>query len=986
MLQIWSFLSALTIASCYGVITLRAPTMLPIRAISRMLRGSFPYLVVASLLGQSLSASASELPAKRIPWTTSRILGTAEAPPPYRAERTYPQLQFRNPVEFVPMPGTDQMVLLEQRGPVYVFPKSGEAAKAELIFDLKKELPQHHESYGMVFHPQFQKNRKVYICYITKPEVDGGTHVSEFTLPDTKPLHIDPKSERLIISWRSGGHNGGSLHFGPDGMLYISAGDSGPASPPDPIRTGQNLGDLMSAISRIDVDHPADGKLYSIPSDNPFLKTPGARPELWCYGLRNPWKMSFDPVTGALWVGDVGWEIWELVYKIQRGANYGWSVMEGPQVVHPNDPVGPTPITPPTYAHSHSEARSITGGYVYRGKKYPDLVGKYIHGDWVSGKVWALREVKDGKPEVQEIANTALPIICFGEDQDRELYIVSYDGTIFSLQANKSNAVTTSFPKKLSETGLFYSTAKNQIAEGVLPYDINMEMWSDGTGAERFIGLPGNSIISKFLKGDFSKGETQGAWRFPTNAVFARTVYVEMEKGNPTTRRRLETQILHNTGDDWRAYSYHWTKDQKDAVLYDGDGKEETFQIKDPATGKTSPWTWRYSTRSECMVCHLTRTGTIHSFAPFQIDREVKQAGAARNQMDILKGLGLFEYPTPAYTRMASLKDEAASVNDRARAYLHVNCSHCHRFGGSGASTIDFRWEMTNDKILAIDVTPTQGTFGLDNPHVITPGRPQDSVLMYRFAKLGRGHMPYLGAQEIDPTAFKLLDRWISEMKSGESKPSVNSQPSTPSQTLAAVCSLECEPAKWSAQERDELIHHGLASSQQEIRDLFERFIPRDQRARTLGTSIRPKDILSFKGDAARGRSLFMNSGGLQCAQCHQLNGTGRSFGPDLSAIGRKYDRAKILENILEPSKNIDPAFKTYTVETKDDLAYTGFLLSRTPNEIQLKDANAQVIKLAGKDITNVQEQKLSAMPEMLLQSLTAQEAADLVEFLYSLK
>ncbi|MCD6049931.1 MAG: hypothetical protein K0Q55_1334, partial [Verrucomicrobia bacterium] len=629
---------------------------------------------------------------------------------------------------------------------------------------------------------------------------------------------------------------------------------------------------------------------------------------------------------------------------------------------------------------------------VYRGKKYPDLIGKYIHGDWVTGKIWALREVKDGKPEVQEIASTPIPIICFGEDHQRELYIVSYDGGIFELLPSKTTAIATSFPKKLSDTGLFYSTAKHQMAEGVLPYDINTEMWSDGTSAERFIALPGTNNISKFLKGDFSKGETKDAWRFPTNTVFARTVYVELEKGNPATRRRLETQILHNTGDDWKAYSYHWTKDQKDAVLYDGDGKEETYQVKDSAIGKTHPWTWRYSNRTECMVCHLTRTGTIHSFAAFQLDREITQAGNKRNQMDLLKKLGLFEHPVPKYQRMASLTDESASVNDRARAYLHVNCSHCHRFGGSGASTVDFRWEMTNEKMLAIDAPPSQGTFGLDNPHVITAGRPHESVLLYRFAKLGRGHMPYLGAQEVDVTALKLLERWVRELKSTNTTNTAAfsfTQPAkldTTSQTLAAICSLEGEPQKWSAQERDALIQQGLASTRLEIRDLFERFLPSDKRSRTLGTNIRPNDILSLKGNAERGRALFLSTTGLQCTQCHQLNGIGRSFGPDLSTIGRKYDRAKILENLIEPSRNIDPAFKSYSIETKDDLAYSGFLLSRTTKEIQLKDANAQIIKLDAKNVDKVQEQKLSAMPEMLLQSLTAQEAADLVEFLYSLK
>lgn len=930
------------------------------------------------------SAYSYELPAKREPWVTSRIVGSSEAPPPYRAERLHPNLQFRNPVEMVALPDSNTWLVIEQRGPIYALQNDG---TTNLVIDIKRELPGAQEVYGFAFHPKFKENRKVYICYINKPEVEDNTHVSEFILPAGQTLKIDPKSERLLITWRSGGHNGGSIKFGPDGMLYMSAGDSGPASPPDAFKTGQNISDLLSAISRIDVDHPSNGKPYSIPSDNPFLKTPGARPELWCYGLRNPWRMSFDSVTGALWVGDVGWEIWEMVYKIQRGANYGWSVWEGPQMIHPDLPLGPTPVTPPTHVHSHSEARSITGGYVYRGKKFPDLVGRYIYGDWVTGKIWALQEKKNGKPEVHEIANTGLSIICFGESNEHELTVVSYDGGIYELKPNRVTAVATSFPRKLSDTGIFRSTKKHQPAEGVLPYDINVEMWSDGTFAERFIGLPGTSKIGKFDKGDFSKGETQGAWRFPTNTVFAKTIYLEQERGNPASRRRLETQVLHYTGDDWKAYSYHWNKEQTDAVLFDGEGREETYQIKDAASGKSQVWVWRYSNRTECMVCHLTRTGTIHSFASFQLDKPAKQSGNSENQLEILKQLGLFEHPVPAYKRMAAITDEAAPLNDRARAYLHVNCSHCHRFGGSGASTIDFRWEMENDKILAIDTAPTQGTFGLTNPHVITAGNPQESVLMYRFSKLGRGHMPYLGSQEIDTTALKLLARWIRDLPGGKKSditPTLD-KAETPSQTLATLTALELEPQKWSLQERDAFIQIGLASKKPEIHELFERFLSTTQRSKTLGTSIRPESILSLKGDKERGRSIFF-SATLQCTQCHQLQGTGRSFGPDLSKIGSKYDRAKLLENILEPSKTIDPAFRSYMVETKGDLVYSGFVLSRTPKEIQLKDANAQIIKLVMSEVSKVQEQKLSAMPEMLLQNLTAQEAADLIEFLASLK
>ena len=197
-----------------------------------------------------------------------------------------------------------------------------------------------------------------------------------FPRHDTDPPRCDPKSEKVLITWLAGGHNGGDLHFGNDGYLYISTGDGASPNPPDRSNTGQDISDLLSSILRIDVDHEDKDRPYAIPADNPFIKTPKARPEVWAYGFRNPWRMSFDRPTGDLWVGDVGWELWEMIYRVKRGGNYGWSVMEGPQAVRPESKRGPTPILPPNLAFPHTEAASITGGYVYRGNKLKELQGR----------------------------------------------------------------------------------------------------------------------------------------------------------------------------------------------------------------------------------------------------------------------------------------------------------------------------------------------------------------------------------------------------------------------------------------------------------------------------------------------------------------------------------------------------------------------------------------------------------------------------------
>jgi len=315
---------------------------------------------------------------KRVPWTTSRLVGSPDPPLPYVVKRVFPKLHFKEPLDMANTPAIDRLFVAEQYGKIYSFKNDPGIEQPDLVIDLHKEIPALTQVYGMVFHPGFETNRFVYICYVLKDGLPDGTHVSRFTMNRTDPPQIDPTTEKLIITWISGGHNGGCLKFGTDGYLYISTGDAASPDPPDPSNTGQDIKDLLSSILRVDVDHSEEGKAYRVPLDNPFAQTPGARPEVWAYGLRNPWRMSIDRQTGALWVADVGWELWELVYRVERGGNYGWSIVEGPQSVKPNGRPGPTPILPPTVYHPHSEAASITGGNVYRGGRLPELVGVYI--------------------------------------------------------------------------------------------------------------------------------------------------------------------------------------------------------------------------------------------------------------------------------------------------------------------------------------------------------------------------------------------------------------------------------------------------------------------------------------------------------------------------------------------------------------------------------------------------------------------------------
>jgi hypothetical protein len=285
---------------------------------------------------------------KRIPLTTSRVIGSPEPPPPYRARRVYPNLKLDYPVAIVQQPGSDRFLIITQGSP-YAPTTILRVKDSPDIVDTEKLLAYDGVAYSIVFHPKFDKNGYVYIGMngpSSAPSEAKKTRVLRYTMERSPPYRLDPKSETLILEWPADGHNGGALAFGHDGMLYVTSGDG--TSDSDTHIVGQDLSKLTAKVLRIDVDHPDAGKSYSVPKDNPFVGVEDVRPETWAYGLRNPWRMTVDARTGRLWVGNNGQDLWEQAYLIEKGANYGWSVMEGSHPFYPNRKAGPTPFSKPT--------------------------------------------------------------------------------------------------------------------------------------------------------------------------------------------------------------------------------------------------------------------------------------------------------------------------------------------------------------------------------------------------------------------------------------------------------------------------------------------------------------------------------------------------------------------------------------------------------------------------------------------------------------
>ena len=279
---------------------------------------------------------------------------------------------------------------------------------------------------GLAFHPDYGSNGRFFINYT---HADGSTVVSEFRVTDD-PYVADPASERQLLKipqpYRN--HNGGGVVFGPDGYLYIGMGDGG--SQNDPENRAQDLQSLLGKILRIDVNQ---GDPYGIPADNPFVGNESARNEIWSLGWRNPWRFSFDPVTNDMFIGDVGQNVWEEISFQPAdvgGLNYGWRIFEG-STCYLDDCNTPN-LVPPIGEYDHSGGHcSITGGYIYRGSRHPDLYGNYIFSDFCSGQIWRLFQNLDGSWDQAEIGEIEINVASFGVDVDGEIYVLGLDGSVF---------------------------------------------------------------------------------------------------------------------------------------------------------------------------------------------------------------------------------------------------------------------------------------------------------------------------------------------------------------------------------------------------------------------------------------------------------------------------------------------------------------------------------------------------------------------------
>ena len=638
-------------------------------------------------------------------------------------------------------------------------------------------------------------------------------------------------------------------------------------------------------------------------------------------------------------------------------------------------PAGPTPIQPPLWSLPHTEGASITGGRFYRGSALPELRDHHIFGDFESGKIWSILWRDGAVVSRGELTRTTHRLVAFANDLQGEVCCTDFGGGgIHRLVRNTAKVVPGSFPHLLSEAGLFRSITKLDPAPGVEPYRMAAPSWADHAQADIAIAIPGSGTAS-----------TSDKATVPDGTVFTRTLTMEMKAGDPASARRIETQLLHLEGSRWNAYTYRWNDGQTDAELVPKEGAERKLSIEDPAApGGRRDQSWRFLNRTECFRCHLDHFGTVVSFIPQQL--AVKNTGG-ESELARLQRLGVIAgEPNGGKWAITSPHDASAPLDLRARSWLHANCGHCHRRDANASVMIQLHGAVTPAEMFAIDVAPNRGGFGLTDAKILAPGAPENSALLYRAATTASGRMPIVGSSMVDEAGLALLSRWVESLGATNRSPRpaldavLATQLGTPSAAMALALDV-CAVTPSSIQ-RARLAELAEAASNPAARDLLERFLPAAKRRRVLGIEPAPELILSRQGDAVRGRELFFGPGGPQCQTCHRHAGDGREVGPDLTAVGTKFNRSALLDQILHPAKQVDEVWRTHEIETIDGNVRTGFVVSRDAGSIRFRASDGALTVIPIGTVRRDGVLPGSLMPEGLLQALTAQEAADLLEFI----
>ena len=731
----------------------------------------------------------------------------------------FPNVTFRNPVVLEPEPGTDRLLIGELEGLIVaVSDRDRLSPERTVVLDLTGQTQGGFDSglLGLAFHPEYGRdgspNRDhVYVFYswndrpvrVGRPEPTTltWTRVSRFTMDRAKGT-LRPESEQVLIHQRKRMifHVGGGMFFHPrDGFLYIAMGDEGAQQ--DGYRNSQRIDlNLFSGVLRIDVDQrggtvshpirrqPRDGTTahYHIPSDNPFVGTPGALEEFYAIGLRSPHRMTHDPVDDLAWIGEIGQARREEIEVLRIGRapqNFQWAVREGGQpgfVPAPERPLGLW--TGPVWEYGRDQGRSVIGGYVYRGRRHPSLAGKYLCADFANGRIWALAyaveperitvtgvELLASGPGFRNYHGGVGGITSFGRDHAGELLLLRHGLRTRIEQLAERPPGPGNVPATLSATGLFADLATLQPAPGLVPYEVIAPQWMNGARARRWIALPEDRRITFHPDAD---------WRFPPGTVLVQQVDWMKDTRRPEQTSRLETRVLVAQDDGgFYGLNYRWDAAGRDATLVENDDERATLDRLDEKGARTRVL-WAHSSTESCSQCHSQGAGHVLGLKTRQLNRPVAGPdGAPRNQLEEWARRGMLDVspgadPARNLRRHAAIEDPAAAPEAKVRAYLDANCAHCHN-----SAPIPAAWRGNSnlplpDQLLVFG--PLVGPDSGGHRHVVAPRDPDGSDLFHRVSGNVIGQrMPPLESDSVDRPFVALLREWIDGLPRPETTPPV---------------------------------------------------------------------------------------------------------------------------------------------------------------------------------------------------------------------
>jgi glucose/arabinose dehydrogenase len=770
---------------------------------------SFTYRVQNSL-GQTSAVATVTLTitnALRLPAPT---LAMPSSPPAtgYRIVNAFPGLTFEDALAIATPPGvTNQIFVVERRGRISYVPDIKAANPQRLVFmDIVNQMSfddtveGERGLLGMAFHLGFATNGYFYVFY-TAPGSPYFDRLSRFTAdPVALTVNTNTQLRLFDVVDQVFNHNGGDLHFGNDGYLYIGMGDEGDQY--NFRRNAQRIDkDLYSALLRIDVDkRPGNAEpcpsgtntttiytngsglaYYSIPANNPFVNattylgspvnTNNLRAEIFATGFRHIWRFSIDQPTGDIWVGDVGQDTYEEVNVVTNGGNYGWAYHEGLSnavVLYPSQTTllsNPPPAyvhAPPLYVYSHTtipggdaayKGNSVSGGVVYRGSNIPELTGAYIWGDFVSGNIWALWRSNNVVVATNRLGGQ-LGVAAYCHDPSNgDVLLANYAFNQIQ-RLVKADTSTASFPQKLSDTGAFADNATLAPQPGIVNYEPIVAFWSDNATKRRWFSVPDlTNTMTHYVNSN---------WTLPSGMVWVKNFDMEMEHGNPASRKRLEIRFVVENTNGVYGVSYAWNAAGDEAYLVPDAGTNFSLTITNG--GNTVSQTWHIPSRTECLACHTAVGGGALSFNTRELNQTATMNGFTGNQLSLLNAAGYFgnAIPSPAtLPAFSTATNTSVSLEHRVRSYLAMNCVQCHQPNGAGPGTWDARSWLSLDETGLINGIPYNNGGNAANKLVVS-GDLAHSILLQRIRGNGFSRMPPLATSVIDQVATNLLTAWIS--------------------------------------------------------------------------------------------------------------------------------------------------------------------------------------------------------------------------------